>query len=160
MRKATLCFLVRKADKGPEVLLAMKKRGFGRGKWNGIGGKVRVGETVEDAARREITEEIGVEVAGLQKVALLTFYFIRPKCDPNWNQEVHVFLATSWGGEPEESVEMEPRWYAYRDVPYEQMWADDRIWLPRVLQGERINGVFTFSDVETIVHQEITPRDG
>lgn len=34
------------------VLLGMKKRGFGAGRWNGFGGKVQAGETIEDAARR------------------------------------------------------------------------------------------------------------
>lgn len=34
------------------VLLGMKKRGFGAGKWNGFGGKVQPGESIEDAARR------------------------------------------------------------------------------------------------------------
>lgn len=34
------------------VLLGMKKRGFGAGFWNGFGGKVQLGETIEQAARR------------------------------------------------------------------------------------------------------------
>ena len=36
------------------VLLGMKKRGFGVGKWNGFGGKVQPGESIEEAARRYI----------------------------------------------------------------------------------------------------------
>jgi len=157
MRQATLCFLLRERDGRPEVLLALKKQGFGQGKWNGIGGKVEAGETLEEAARREVREEIGVEVGPLEKVAILTFYFIPPGSDPDWSQEVHVFLARSWRGEPGESEEMRPQWYTYEKVPYEEMWADDRVWLPRVLHGERIRGVFTFSDLKTIVHQEIIP---
>lgn len=35
-----------------KVLLGMKKRGFGAGRWNGFGGKVQSGESIEDAARR------------------------------------------------------------------------------------------------------------
>lgn len=34
------------------VLLGMKKRGFGAGRWNGFGGKVQEGETIEDGAKR------------------------------------------------------------------------------------------------------------
>ncbi|XP_070218912.1 oxidized purine nucleoside triphosphate hydrolase isoform X1 [Bos mutus] len=34
------------------VLLGMKKRGFGAGRWNGFGGKVHEGETIEDGAKR------------------------------------------------------------------------------------------------------------
>ena len=34
------------------VLLGMKKRGFGMGRWNGFGGKVQAGETIEEGAIR------------------------------------------------------------------------------------------------------------
>ncbi|XP_064232615.1 uncharacterized protein LOC135268091 isoform X5 [Aotus nancymaae] len=33
------------------VLLGMKKRGFGAGHWNGFGGKVQEGETIEEGAK-------------------------------------------------------------------------------------------------------------
>ena len=35
-----------------KVLLGMKKRGFGMGRWNGFGGKVHSDETVEEGAIR------------------------------------------------------------------------------------------------------------
>ncbi|XP_023213973.1 7,8-dihydro-8-oxoguanine triphosphatase-like [Centruroides sculpturatus] len=41
--------LVRESSR---VLLGLKKRGFGEGKWNGFGGKVQEGETIEEAAIR------------------------------------------------------------------------------------------------------------
>ena len=52
MKQATLCPLI----KDDQILLAMKKRGFGVGKWNGVGGKVEKGEEIIDAAIREIKE--------------------------------------------------------------------------------------------------------
>ncbi len=36
------------------VLLGLKKRGFGQGRWNGFGGKVQPGETIEQGARRSV----------------------------------------------------------------------------------------------------------
>jgi hypothetical protein len=48
MRNATLLFLIKKSgDQISEICLAMKKRGFGVGRWNGAGGKVSQGETIE-----------------------------------------------------------------------------------------------------------------
>ena len=38
LRDVTLCYFVDK--KASKVLLAMKKRGFGQGKLNGVGGKL------------------------------------------------------------------------------------------------------------------------
>ena len=37
---------------GNRILLGLKKRGFGVGKWNGFGGKLEKGETPLDSAHR------------------------------------------------------------------------------------------------------------
>ena len=44
----TLLFVL----KPGQVLLGLKKRGFGEGRWNGFGGKVQPDETIEEAAIR------------------------------------------------------------------------------------------------------------
>lgn len=49
-RKLLTLVLVRN-DVG-DILLGLKKRGFGEGKWNGFGGKVEPGETIHQAAAR------------------------------------------------------------------------------------------------------------
>ncbi|MEJ0073651.1 MAG: NUDIX domain-containing protein [Candidatus Saccharibacteria bacterium] len=66
MNKETTLLLLRRND---EVLLAMKKRGFGAGRWNGVGGKLDPGETVEQALVRECQEEIGVTPTEYHRVA-------------------------------------------------------------------------------------------
>jgi len=73
MQHATLCLLLR----NNEILLAMKKRGFGAGRWNGIGGKPEKGESIEEAAIRELKEEIDVVVSlgDLESVGEMDFYF-------------------------------------------------------------------------------------
>ena len=73
MRNATLCFLINKETN--EILLGMKKRGFGKDKWNGFGGKIAKGETEEDGAKRELLEESGVHAIDMEKVGELTFFF-------------------------------------------------------------------------------------
>ena len=57
----TLLF-VRKGE--GKVLLGQRKRGHVnmRGKWNGFGGKVEAGESILDAAAREVKEECGLFV--------------------------------------------------------------------------------------------------
>lgn len=140
MRQATLCFLLREN----EILLAMKKRGFGIGKWNGYGGKVQEGEEIIQAALRELTEESGVTAVqeALVKVARLTFLF---KDNPVWNQEVHVFFIQDWQGQESETEEMSPQWFAVNSLPYETMWQDDKEWLPLALAGKTVQGEFLFN---------------
>lgn len=147
--EATLCILVRE-EPPRQILLGLKKKGFGAGKYGGFGGKVEEGEAVETAAIRELEEETGLRVLPelLRYVARLEFLF---PARPNWNHHVHVFLLASWLGEPEESGEMRPEWFAVDDLPFNGMWQDGRHWLPRILSGERILGRFTFrEDNETI----------
>lgn len=139
MQPTTLCLLVR----DNKILLAMKKRGFGVGKWNGVGGKVEKGETIETAAARETGEEIGVvaDPIGMENVGNIEFYF---KDKPEWNQHMHIFLVKNWEGEPKESEEMMPKWYSQNEIPFDAMWPDDKHWLPAVLAGKRIEGKFSF----------------
>ncbi|MFH0891052.1 MAG: 8-oxo-dGTP diphosphatase [Candidatus Liptonbacteria bacterium] len=142
LRKASLVLLVREG----EVLLAMKKRGFAAGRWNGVGGKLEPGETIEQCAVRESEEEIGVRSGAedLERVANLRFFF--PAHKKEWNQEVVIYLVHKWQGEPKETEEMQPWWFKHANIPYAEMWPGDIHWLPRVLAGEKLEGEFYFSD--------------
>ncbi len=150
MKDATLCLLLKEDN----ILLAMKKRGFGVGKWNGVGGKVdpAIDKDIVAATIRETREEIGVVADGLEKVALLRFRFPYKE---EWNQDVHVFLASKWEGEPTESEEMFPKWFDRQEIPYQEMWDDDKIWLPHVLTGKKLEADFVFREGEKIDRHEI-----
>jgi 8-oxo-dGTP pyrophosphatase MutT (NUDIX family) len=151
MKQTNLCLLV----KDDKILLAMKKRGFGVGKWNGTGGKLDMAKgdkSILDAAIRETKEEIGVEIKNPGKVGIFHFHF---PYKPEWDQDTHVFLYNEWVGSPEESEEMTPKWFALNEIPYEQMWDDDKLWLPRILKGEKLEGDFIFEEGEKLLKHDI-----
>ncbi|MEW5873109.1 MAG: 8-oxo-dGTP diphosphatase [Chloroflexota bacterium] len=157
LRQATLCLLLR-GEPPAEVLLGYKKVGFGQGRYTGFGGKLEAGEILAQAAQREMLEESGVSVAlaDLDYAAQLDFIF---PFRPGWSQSVHVFLARAWSGEPQESDEMRPRWFEVAQIPYDQMWADGRHWLPPLLAGRRIWGRFVFEqDNQGLAEVEIQDR--
>ena len=140
MIQTNLCFLIREN----EVILAMKKRGFGVGKWNGAGGKIKAGENVRTAAIREVKEEIGVmvEESDLEDHGILKFSF---ENNPDWDNETRLFVIKKWTNEPVESEEMRPQWYPKDALPFNAMWVDDPNWLPKVLAGKKIEGEFLFT---------------
>ena len=141
LRQVTLAFLIR--DK--EILLAMKKRGVGEGKWNGYGGKPMIDETIIDAAIRETREEIGVTPKELKHVATLNFYFPALPQFADSNQQVIVFFVRQWEGEIQETEEMAPEWFPLAELPFSKMWPDDIHWLPKVIQGNNVTADFYFN---------------
>lgn len=151
LRQATLCFLLREG----EILLALKKRGFAAGKWNGAGGKPEPGESIDAAAIREVREEIGVVPLAPRRVATLDFYFPEGDDSAAWDQQVCVYLADAWEGEPVETEEMAPRWFPRDRLPLDLMWADDPLWLPLVLRGCAVRGWFLFGAENTVQEYEL-----
>ena len=145
MKHATLLFLIN--DK--QILLAMKKRGFGAGRWNGVGGKPNEAESITDAALRECQEEIGVTPIEIQEVAILNFYF--PESKKSWNQQVTTYICRDWEGVPIETEEMAPKWFNIDEIPYSKMWPDDKHWLPKVIKGEYVKADFYFDDNDKLI---------
>lgn len=153
LRQVSLCFLIG----GNEILLGYKKRGFGSKKWNGVGGKPQPGESIQEAMIRECEEEIGVKPIHFRQVAILDFYFPH---NPGWDQQVVVFFADTWDGEPVETEEIKPQWFKIKDIPYGQMWPDDIHWLPKVLEGKTSRAEFLFGDDEQLLEFKVREKPG
>ena len=135
----------------PRILLGMKKRGFGAGKWNGFGGKIKEGEEVYEAVKREMKEETGVDLKDVWRVGVLDFLWAgKPDI-----LEVHIFRGDNFDGEPKESEEMRPRWFNVDEIPYDQMWPDDKYWLPLFLSGKSFRCNFIFDDALNILEYNL-----
>lgn len=127
--RATLLFVWR----DDQLLLIRKKRGLGAGKINGPGGKIDPGEDAQQAAEREVWEELGVRPLGTLARGELFFQFV-----DGLRLHVCVFTAPDCEGEAQETDEAIPLWTPTDRIPYDEMWADDRFWLPALLAGHRI----------------------
>ena len=132
---AVLCFL-RDRDR---VLLIRKKRGLGAGKINAPGGKCEPGEPPHTAAIREMEEEVGVRPSDLRNHGVLRFAFT-----DGYTLKVYVFLAYAGVGTLRETEEADPFWTTTDALPFDEMWEDDRHWLPHVLSGERVEAEMLF----------------
>ncbi len=136
-KNLTLCF-VRQAN---QLLLGYKKRGFGKNRWNGFGGKVERGENLLSAAKRELLEEAGIEAKVLDKVGEIDFSF----AGSEEKLLVHIFFVQAYKGEIIETEEMRPAWFNIAEIPYDQMWVDDKYWLPLVLDNKKVKANFLLS---------------
>lgn len=142
MRQCTLILVFNSQN---QILLCVKKKWFWEWKYNGAGWKIEYGEIPLQWAKRELFEEtwIDVEEEKFKKKWLLHF-FHENKSD--WNQDVTLFVIMDYDGEIFETEEMRPEWFDVGDIPYDQMWVDDAIWLPRILAWEDVEYDFNFDE--------------
>lgn len=146
-----VAYLIRDGAEGQEVLLGRKRKGLGFGNWVGLGGKLESGESVAEAATREIFEESSLRVIqeDLIEVGTLHYYF---PTKPTWSQHSTVFLCRRWTGVAAASDELIPAWFPIDQMPYGEMWEDAKSWLPAVLSGGRVSAHVTFgADLKTVV---------
>jgi len=134
---ATLVFVIRDG----RILLIRKKRGLGQGKVNGPGGKLDPGENALQCAVRECQEELGITVRNLECMGEHKFQFVDGYSIHCW-----VFRTGDFSGEAVETPEAVPLWTDIEEIPYEEMWEDDRIWLPLVIAGQPFSARWVFDD--------------
>jgi 8-oxo-dGTP diphosphatase len=135
--EAVICYI---KDKD-QLLLINKKTGLGAGKVNAPGGRIEAGEMPIEAAVRECQEEVGLTPINPEYVTDLFFIFKN-----GHSLRGFVFYAEAFEGEMIETDEAEPFWCDMSSLPLDKMWADDELWLPRMLKGEKLSGRFIFDD--------------
>ncbi|MCG3154464.1 MAG: 8-oxo-dGTP diphosphatase [bacterium] len=144
LMRATLLFVMQDS----RLLLIRKKRGLGAGKINAPGGRIDPGETPRQCAIREVQEELCITPLDVEERGTLRFQFV-----DGLALHVRVFTATAWKGEPQETDEATPLWTPIDHIPYDEMWADDRLWLPQMLAGRRFDGRFLFEQDRLLAHE-------
>lgn len=126
---------------GEKLLLIRKKRGLGAGKINAPGGRIDPGETPSEAAIRESTEEVCMTPANPEKRGELFFQF-----KDGYGLHGTVFFSDTFTGTPAETDEADPFWCRIDEIPYHEMWEDDRYWLPLALAKVPFTAYFVFDD--------------
>ena len=134
---ATVCYLC----KENEVLLAIKGKHIGEGRWNGYGGGIEKGEEARKAAVRELKEETdGVIVLPehLEKIAEIDVHNTKGNGEV-FVCKVHFYITKQWQGEVRETDEMlKPTWFDIDNLPLDEMMPADRKFLPLALKGKKI----------------------
>lgn len=151
----TTLLLLKKDNK---IMLALKKKGFGAGKYNGIGGKLELGETPEQAMLREAYEEAGIKPINYISMGENEYSeFINGE---PVKLKFYLYVADSWVGEPIETEEMKPYWFDIDKIPYDNMFVGDIYWLPLVLENKKIHGYFEFDENWNLINHEALETHG
>lgn len=122
MFNTTLCY-IEKDDSYLMMHRVKKKNDMNQDKWVGVGGKLEEGETPHECARREIFEEVGIEVAKLNYRGLVTFV-----SDIYGTEYMHLFTSDSYIGEIKDNCnEGNLEWVKKSEVRNLPIWEGDKI---------------------------------
>jgi len=153
MFRATLCEII----KGNKILLKKANRGVSKGKWNGLGGKIEDGENILENVLREVREEAGIKLKELKNHGKIIFF---QGSRDNIFGIVYLFSSKDYEGEIRESEEGELKWFYLNEIPFDEMWEDDKIWLPLLLNDKKFDAEFLFDDkMEKILWYRIFLKD-
>ena len=103
------------------------------GKWNGLGGKMKPGETPEECAVREVREESGLVIENPRLRGFITF----PAFDQYDHWYVFLFTAQRFYGQLKDTPEGYLQWIDDAVLLDLDLWEGDRLFLPW-LDQERI----------------------
>lgn len=154
-------------EDGTKVILGERKKldKPGLGKRVGIGGGVEKGETELETTLREVIEEIGTDDDGnvvfqlksAEPIGTVYFLFPHLKDEPGYNQRCYVFVSREFEGTPVETKPIKPEWYPIDELPEKFMWPDNLLWVPQVLRGEKINGIFLYDENNKVIDYRLEP---
>jgi 8-oxo-dGTP diphosphatase / 2-hydroxy-dATP diphosphatase len=160
---ATVCLLV----KGHRVLLGFKSKKIGALCRNGYGGMVEKGETIINAAIRELEEETGKKIGNifittspefLEKVAIVDFENTK-KDGASFTCRVHFFIVKKWSGQAVDTDEMtDSKFFKIDNLPFNQMMPKDSKFFPLILNGKKILAETNFESMK-IKEVPYLPKD-
>ncbi len=143
MKLATLCYVIDKPQNKTLMLHRVKKENdYHEGKWNGLGGKLELGESPEDCVIREIKEEAGLLIKNPHMHGFITF----PNFDEVDDWYVFIFTADEFEGELIDSPEGNLKWIPNNELTSLNLWDGDKIFLEWLFQDKFFSAKFVYEN--------------
>ncbi len=105
-----------------------KENDVNHGKYIGVGGKRKDGETMEQCAIRETFEETGYSITHLQYNGIIFFHY-----PDHAQEEIYVYSSQNWTGSQTPCDEGTLVWVKQEEILDLNLWEGDRIFLKQML---------------------------
>ena len=141
MKLATLCYVIDRSQNKTLMIHRVKKENdYHEGKWNGLGGKLELGESPEDCIIREIKEEAGLTIKKPKMHGFITF----PNFDEVDDWYVFIFTSNEFEGKLIDSPEGNLKWIPNDELTKLNLWDGDKIFLEWLFQDKFFSAKFIY----------------
>ncbi|MGL4232230.1 MAG: (deoxy)nucleoside triphosphate pyrophosphohydrolase [Casimicrobium sp.] len=111
LTRVAVVIIERVIDGRYEVLFAQRPAGKAyAGHWEFPGGKIEANESVQDAAIREIDEELGIHIRSVESLTVERFSY------PHAHVELFFVTTRDWSGEPQSKEAQAFSWQSPHDI--------------------------------------------
>ena len=153
VKEIAICHVIKS---GNTILLVKTEEGLSKDKWNAPNTEIQKGEQPVKAAMRAVFQQTGLYVSKTTFHGTIRL-FLNGKNE--YNYRLQVFSTKLFSGELKPNIKGEARWFDSTDIPYAEMWADDKYWTGLVLQGKEFEADFFFDEKnEKIVKYQIREK--
>ncbi len=152
VKEIALCHVIRNGS----LLLIRTEEGLSKGKWNAPNGEILKGEQPYKSAMKQVFQQTGLYVNKVVDNGTVRLFL---NGSNEFTYKLHIFSTKLFSGDLKPNIKGEPRWFNISEIPYYEMWADDKYWTNLVLQGKKFDADFFFDEKnEKIVKYQIRER--
>ena len=119
------------------------------GQYIGIGGHMELGETKENAAKREIKEETGLDVLSLKYCGQVLFI------NDDYEEIMYIFKSNDFSGDLIECDEGTLHWVPIDKVLDLNLWEGDKLFHPKLRNNEFINMKLIYKNSKLVGWEEL-----
>lgn len=152
MKETTLCYL----EQDEQYLMLYRDKDdqdINYGKWIGVGGKLKKGETPEAAMKREVKEETGYMISDYVYRGMVIFISNQAP-----DETMHLFTATTWHGRQIDCDEGTLKWVKKDEVFALPMWAGDAIFLDLLRNNYPFFTLTLYYEGDTLIRAELNGK--
>ena len=129
-RSETVLAYLKKNDSYLLLYRNKKECDLNKGKWIGLGGHIEIGETPEQALKREIKEESNLDVISYKLKAKILFI------ENDYEEIMYLYIVPSFKGKLKECDEGTLEFIKEKDIFSLNLWEGDKIFLEKLFNDD------------------------
>ncbi len=151
-KELALCHVI----KNGSILLIKGDSGLNDGKWNAPSTEIESGERHDKAAIRAVFQQSGIFANKVINHGTIRI-FLNGKVE--YDYKIQLYSTKVFSGDLRPNIQGEARWFNTSEIPFYEMWPDNKYWMTLLLEGKKFDADFFLDENnETVVKYQIREK--